>query len=190
MTDASSAPRLGVTGHRALRDLAGWAWVRVQLHALLDGLRAPPVGLTSLAPGADQLFAEVVLERGGRLHVVLPFPGYEMRLREGEEREAYARLLARAHHVETLPARESDEHGYMAAGERVVELADVLAAVWNGKPAAALSGTGDVVACALAREKPVVHLDADARVRRELNAERVRRELNAERLRRVLAGRT
>jgi hypothetical protein len=157
--------RIGVTGHQRLEDAAAWGWVREEIRAALRELPGPHTGLTSLAAGADQLFAEVVLEAGGGLHVVLPFEGYERKL-AGGALARYERLLRRADEVEVLDGRADDaEAAYLAAGKRVVDAAERVVAVWNGRPAAGIGGTGDVVAYANSRGTPVIHLDPIARVR-------------------------
>lgn len=125
----------------------------------LSDVVKPLIGIGSLAVGADQIFAETVLSRGGALHVVLPFEDYERTFDLGEARDSYQDLLRRAACVEILPVRGNDEESYMAAGRRVVDLADRMIAVWNGRKAAGLGGTGDVVAYALAAGKEVLHIN-------------------------------
>lgn len=159
--------KIAVTGHQRLEDAAAWAWVREEIRAALRELPGPHTGLTSLAAGADQLFAEAVLEAGGRLHVVLPFEGYERRL-AGIDHDRYERLLRLADEVEVLDGREEDaEAAYLAAGQHVVDAAEQVIAVWNGRPAAGIGGTGDVVAYAASRGTRVIHLNPVARVRQD-----------------------
>ncbi|HEX3530979.1 MAG TPA: hypothetical protein VH988_28290 [Thermoanaerobaculia bacterium] len=117
------------------------------------------MGISSLAIGADQLFAEVVLRQGGALHAVLPFEGYERTFAAGAARHRYFELLRRAASVETLPARANDEESYLAAGQRIVDLADRMIAVWDGEKAAGLGGTGDIVEYARKVGKEVLHID-------------------------------
>lgn len=146
---------IGITGHQRLDDPADWADVRREIDAALARCGEHVLGITSLAVGADQLFADVVLDRGGSLHVVVPFEGYEASFTEGPPRAAYERLLRRATKVEVLDKTGSDEEAYFAAGKRVVDLSDEVIAVWNGKPAAGLGGTADVVNYARSIGKPV-----------------------------------
>ena len=49
---------------------------------------------------------------------------------------------------------------------RVVELSDIVLAVWNGKPAKGKGGTADVVAYAIRRGVPLIHIDSAWRVGR------------------------
>jgi hypothetical protein len=115
------------------------------------------VGYTSLAKGADQLFADVVLEHGGIIYAVIPFSGYERTLR-GQERHHFKELLQRAS-KETLNVDGSDQDAYLAAGRRIVSLVDLMIAVWNGRKAKGKGGTADVVAYSRRRKVPLIHLN-------------------------------
>jgi hypothetical protein len=155
--------RIGVTGHQRLAHASAWDWVRSELTALLRRGAGPLVGISSLAAGTDQIFADLVLRHGGALEVVIPFPGYaEKFLRQSDQRE-YERLLRAASLVETLRRDGSDEEAYMEAGKRVVNASDLLVAVWDGRPAAGLGGTADVVEYAARRKKKIIHLNPIAR---------------------------
>ncbi len=151
--------RVGASGHRELRESADWEWVRRELRSRLVALAPSVVGVTSLAVGADTLFAETVLEAGGALEVVVPFEGYEEKFAAGREREEYLRLLGRAARVEVLGHAGSDEEAYYAAGRRVADLSDLVVLVWDGRPAAGLGGTGDIADYARRARKPVIHLN-------------------------------
>jgi hypothetical protein len=139
--------RVGATGHRLLRASTARAVER----ALRERLTRLPadvlVGVSSLADGADQLFAEAILALGGSLEVVVPAARYREEL-PAESQEAFDRLLARASAVEQLDYEESTSEAHMAAGRVVVQRSDVLLAVWDGRPARGFGGTGDVVAYA------------------------------------------
>ena len=151
--------RVGITGHQRLGEPAVWGWVRREFERLVSSFGPPLVGVTSLAVGADQLFAEAVLRGGGSLEVVVPFDGYELTFAEGDERQAYNRLLRRALRREVLEKRGSDEDAYLAAGQRVVDRSELLIAVWDGLPATGLGGTADVVRYAVMQRKKTIHLN-------------------------------
>ena len=146
--------RVGATGHRLLA--TGTA--RMVERALRERLARVPadvlVGVSSLADGADQLFAEAILALGGSLEVILPAARYREEL-PAESRSAFDRLLAQASAVERLDYQDSTSEAHMAAGRVVVERSEVLLAVWDGRPARGIGGTGDVVAYALERGVPV-----------------------------------
>lgn len=151
--------KIGMTGHQKLDDPRHWEWVGGEIDRILTSLPAPLVGVTSLAVGADQLFAAAILQHQGSLEVIIPFPEYEDTFDEGADRESYRSLLKAASKVNVMRRAGSDEECYFAAGKMVVDGVDVLVAVWNGKPAAGLGGTGDIVEYARQRQKRTIHLN-------------------------------
>lgn len=151
--------KVGLTGHQKLDNLRDWEWVKVEIDKILTSLPSPITGITSLAIGADQLFAKAILHHKGSLEVILPFPEYEDTFDESPDRERYQQLLNAASKVNVMQRTGSDEECYFAAGKMVVNEADLLLAVWNGKPAAGLGGTGDVVRYAQQRQKRIIHLN-------------------------------
>lgn len=151
--------RIGITGHQRLKEPSRWAWVTQELDRLLSSLAPPLIGVTSLAVGADQLFGNRVLEHGGLLEVVIPFAGYDLTFSEGHDREEFNRLLRHASKAELLQRQGSDQEAFFAAGKRVVDLSELVVAVWDGEPAAGLGGTGDVVNYAVLHGKGVMHLN-------------------------------
>jgi hypothetical protein len=153
--------RVGITGHQRLEDPLGWSWVSHAIAEELAGLDPPLVAVTSLAVGADQLLAELVVERGGAIHAVLPFTDIE-RSFSADDVRAYRELLRLAT-VEVLDVPGTDEDAYLAAGHRVVELSDVVFAVWDDTPAKGKGGTADVVDYALRRGVPLVHINPVSR---------------------------
>lgn len=150
--------RVGITGHQQLGNAAGWVAVRKQLVQVLQRLDDVQ-GLSSLARGADQLFAEVVLESGGRLIAVIPFPGYGSAF-SPEDRRSYEALVRRASDTVVLQRRETLDETYLAAGKYIADHSDILVAVWDGMPARGLGGTGDIVAYARLRGLEVLLIDS------------------------------
>lgn len=134
--------RIGITGHQELGNRHTEVWVRNSIRRILEPTLRP-VGLSSLAFGSDQLFAELILSLSGILVAVVPFPGYESRFTRG--RQAYESLLSRADDIVQLEARASDEESYYAAGKWIVDHCDRMIGVWNGLPAKGIGGTADVV---------------------------------------------
>jgi hypothetical protein len=112
------------------------------------------VGLSCIADGADTLFARAVLDAGGELVVIVPAEQY----REGlptEHHPTYDALMARAADVIRLDHTESNSDAHMEASVRMIEQADALVAVWDGKPARGYGGTADVVDAAREQGVPV-----------------------------------
>jgi hypothetical protein len=145
---------VGTTGHRLLEAETA-RLVERALYERLAGLAAHAlIGVSSLAEGADQLFAEVILALGGSLEVVLPAERYRDELPAASQ-AAYDRLLAQASEVHCLTYDDLTDDSYMAAGRAMVHRSDLVLAVWDGRDARGLGGTGDVVAYARERGVPV-----------------------------------
>jgi len=154
--------RFGVTGHQVLParivDRAVHHWREV-----LPG-GADLLGVSSLAEGADQLFAACVLAAGGTLEAVLPCENYASSLGNGS-RARFEELRRAAATVITMPYPEPSDHAYLAAGQALVDRCDHLFAVWDGRPARGLGGTADVVDYARTRGRPVTVLWVEGVVR-------------------------
>jgi hypothetical protein len=151
--------RFGVTGHRALPP-------GVAEHSMEHWRRVLPggaglVGVSSLADGADQLFAAHVLATGGSLEAVLPCADYAGSLTADGSRGRFEDLVRAAATVLTMPYAEPCDVGFLAAGQAMVDRCDHLFAVWDGLPARGLGGTADVVAYARSRGRPVTVLWID-----------------------------
>jgi len=138
--------RIAISGHRGLPGPTA-RLVDEAIRAALAGYVPELTGISCLADGADQVFARAVTDLGGTLEVVIPAAGYRAGLPAGSHPE-YEGLLARAAAVRRLPFTESTAESHMAASKLMVDGADELYAVWDGKPARGYGGTGDVVAYA------------------------------------------
>ena len=145
--------RIAISGHRCLPAPTERLVDQAIRPALAE--RAPDVtGLSCLADGADQIFARAVTDLGGTLEAVIPAAEYREKLPEDSHR-GYDDLFARAAAVDRLPFTESTPESHMAASRLMVDEADELHAVRDGKPARAYGGTADVVAYARERGIPV-----------------------------------
>lgn len=147
---------IGVTGHVHIPATAQ-PDIERDLRSLMADLAQPLTGYTCLAPGADQMFARVVLELGGRVSAIIPCVGYAESLDPGE-RTVLGELLAEASTTEFLDFPRPSEEAYMAAGRRVVDQSDLLIAVWDGQPARGPGGTADVVQYAGARGTRIIRV--------------------------------
>jgi hypothetical protein len=145
--------RVGFTGHQTLSPGTRES-VAVALMEELKGERNL-VGLVSLAAGADQIFAKVVLELGGRVIAVVPSEHYERSFASDDDLINYRFFLKQAYQTITMPFDEPSEHAYWSTGQEIVNRSDRLLAVWDGKPAAGLGGTADVVRYARSHGTPV-----------------------------------
>ena len=152
MSKSATGPLLGITGHQTLSDTTRNLVGKGIRKALPRGRL---IGVSSLAAGADQIFAEVVTSLGGSLIAVLPCRNYEDSFPTKADLAKCRDLLSVAVRVITMPFDDPSEEAYWQAGREIVRQADRMLAVWDGRPAAGLGGTADVVRYAHSEGKPV-----------------------------------
>ena len=157
-TEIPLVVRIGVTGHRTLideerlrRDVDN---ILRRLDELVGDVPHCYTVVSPLAEGADRLVAKQVLawpapspELAPRLEAILPLPVEEYLQdfdSEASKRE-FLELLEQAHRQVILPEQPGRPQAYLHAGRTIVQECDVLIAIWNGKPAAGMGGTGDIV---------------------------------------------
>ena len=150
--------KVGITGHQRLDDPNAWGWVKTAFKNKLNSLKQSVIAISSLAIGADQLFASIVIQRGGQLHAVIPFQGYESTFNP-KDLDEYRRILSKANIVEIMQTHGTNEEKYLAAGKRIVEVADLIIAVWDGNPAKGKGGTADIVDYAIQKHIKIIHLN-------------------------------
>lgn len=151
------SPVITYTGHMFLADAAPEIALRARIDVELDSLDVK-IAYGALACGADILFAEAILHRGGELHVIMPFltaPFIESSVRPGGdswitrfddclERAASVTFATRMDYVGhdrqfTYGAQLASGLARLRAAQlttRAVQLA-----VWDGRPARGLSGS-------------------------------------------------
>lgn len=164
--------RVGVTGHRLARlegvDLPSLAeGVRAVMAAIDGTLRdAPSLHLvSSLAEGADSIAADAALGQGWRLDVVLPLPqaDYAGDFARGAQRDAHLARVTAAHALFELPVASVGNGDRTAAYERagriVLSQSDIVIAIWDGQPARGRGGAAQIIAEAVLRGIPVIHID-------------------------------
>ena len=156
--------KIGVTGHQQ-RDGLDWLWVRSQIDRFLVG-KPLIVGYSSLAAGTDQVFAEAILERAGKLVAVIPKDDYSSYFQD-EALKNFQSLMTRAQIID-LHSIKADGGAFLDAGKWIAREVDRLVAVWDGEPAEGTGGTGDVVAYALALGKAVHLIDPIKRTTADL----------------------
>lgn len=148
---------IGVTGHQDIPSEA-LAFVEKGIADVISRSGEQPLGVSSLAAGADQLFADILLKAGGQLHVVVPCRGYEKTFSEQTNLDCFLDLLQKADIIETLDNPAPSEEAFLEAGHRVVDLSQLLIAVWDGKVAKGKGGTADIIDYARERGREVVIL--------------------------------
>jgi len=165
---------VGFAGHRQLEVPDMIAGRIVEAIGQIERRSGGPIcAVSSVASGADTLFAEAALERGLPWFLLLPFP--EDMFRRDFDDDSWARierLLPRAagRHVESPQGGSDDLRTlcFQAAGRSTVDECDVLLAVWNGETGKP-GGTGEVVAYAREQGKPLVWIHAQTGEIREEN---------------------
>lgn len=143
--------RIGLSGHQEMPPEA-LTYVRKGITEIISKVEDRLVGISSLAAGADQLFASLIVEQGGQLRIIIPCQGYETTFSNDGDLKRFWLLLKMAGKVETLNYPEPSEDAYLHAGYRVVDNSDFLIAVWDGKPAKGKGGTADIVQYAQKRD--------------------------------------
>ncbi|GLV73229.1 hypothetical protein [Streptomyces hygroscopicus] len=137
---------IAVTGHMDITD-ASVPLVREELDKIVAAYEPSSlVGVSCIAKGSDSLFADAVLAAGGRLAVVIPSEDYRQAKVKPEHAETFDRLVAAADEVLVMPHATANRQAYEAANTVLLERADRLVAVWDGRPPTGKGGgTADVV---------------------------------------------
>jgi hypothetical protein len=146
---------VGITGHVDVPDeVAHWLATALTTR-LKDLVEARWRGITCLAKGSDQLFADVLLRLKGSYDVVLPAADYAEQMTQDGDAEPFGSLLAEANEIRTMPYQTSSRAAYLAASLDMLERCDLLLAAWNGSPSRNIGDTADVVQKARERGIPV-----------------------------------
>ena len=144
--------KIGITGHQQMPESAR-RFAEVELEQILSSI--PDLeGVSSLAAGADQLFADIVLGLGGQLIAVLPSAGY-IDTFDTPGAEHFTYLLEQSSEVVVLDFPSPSEEAFFAAGKEMVDSVDAVCAVWDGEVARGLGGSADVVQYARDQGKEV-----------------------------------
>jgi hypothetical protein len=115
-------------------------------------------GVSCIAQGSDSIFAEVVLELGGSLEVILPSADYRERKVKPDHAIQFDSLINRALRVRTMPHAQANRAAYESANEAMLASCDLLIAVWDGQSSVDQGGTAAVVEQAQQRGLPVAVL--------------------------------
>jgi hypothetical protein len=113
------------------------------------------VGISCIARGADSIFAQAVLDLGGKLEVLLPSTNYRAQKVKTDHALQFDSLLSQATSVRALPFAEANRDAYEAANEALLSSCDRLIAVWDGQVGVDKGSTASVVADARSRGMPV-----------------------------------
>ena len=149
---------IGFTGHRKLPDEAKCReWVHTFLAEKKAAHEGIVYGVSSVAAGADLLFAENCLLLEMPLRVLLPFPKEEFRKDFDDKTWARAEyVMQNAVSVEVTGDRALRDERYYECGIETVQQSQLVLAVWDGQPPSGMGGTQEIVAFARDVGKPVV----------------------------------
>ena len=149
--------KVGMTGHQQLGGNETIAWLSHTLETCIAQYHIEQ-GITSLAIGADQLYAEALQRNRIPYLAIIPSADYTTTFQNDHDLERYQKYLQNALEIIHLPFEKGSEQAYYEAGKQVVDLSDLMLTIWNGLPAKGLGGTGDIVQYALSLKKPIIHI--------------------------------
>ncbi|QOV37513.1 hypothetical protein IM697_03505 [Streptomyces ferrugineus] len=136
---------IAVTGHMDLTE-ASVSLVHDALRETLKPYVDDLTGVSCIAKGSDSIFAEVVVELGGRLVVVIPSKDYRQNKVKPDHEETFDRLIDAAAEVVVLEHETANRLAYEDANRTLLKRAERLVAVWNGEPPSGKGGgTADTV---------------------------------------------
>ncbi len=160
---------VAISGHRPGAKYTDHDAARETLLAVFAALPQPVTLISALAEGADRDAANAALATGGDLIALTPFDHDEYRKDFADEAsvQTFEALLDRAAKVERRRAEiepggaygPKRDAAYADAGFAMLDQADLLIAVWDGR-AGPYGGTSTIVASARARGMPVVWIDS------------------------------
>jgi hypothetical protein len=148
-------PRIAVTGHMNLTPASVPLVYQAIAEALTPYAGDDLTGISCIARGADSIFAQAVLDLGGKLEVVLPSANYREQKVKPDHAPQFDELVHQAAKVHVLPFSEANRDAYEAANETLLASSDRLFAVWDGQGGVDKGSTASVVVEARERELPV-----------------------------------
>ncbi|MGH3901898.1 MAG: hypothetical protein ACRDTA_27315 [Pseudonocardiaceae bacterium] len=147
--------RIAITGHMNLTTDSAHLVYNAIANALVPYAGGELTGISCIARGADSIFAQAVLDVGGKLEVLLPATGYREQKVKSDHAPQFDELMCRATTVRVMPFEEANRVAYEAANEVLVSTCDALFAVWDGQSGADKGSTESVVEYARSRGVPV-----------------------------------
>jgi len=164
---------IGITGHRDLVEteniVQGIRFALKEIRQMIEPcLHGTPLLVTILSPlaeGADRLATREILKipEESLLEVILPFEKVEYMndLDTEESKSEFEELLLQANTIIVVPHVGSRDESYYHVGCHIVNQCDVLMALWDGKDAVGLGGTGNIVKYARGSNCPLVWIHTE-----------------------------
>lgn len=147
---------IGITGHINLGGHLEEEWTQKMLSKWM-ATHDIDLGITCLAPGADQIFARICIQQSIPYRAIIPCTEYSL-VFERDQAVEFERLRLRAQAHVTID-KPASEQAFWEASQLLVQQSDLVFAVWNGLPARGLGGTGDVVTYTCQAGKPVIQFN-------------------------------
>ena len=160
--------KIGFSGHQYRPNL-DVEWIRAVIDEALSKTRSEIEGFCSLAAGCDQIFAKCVLDRGGKLTVVVPRDDYESFFLDANDVSLYRDLRRTAARCIELHDQADPQTSFLSAGHYIVDAVEAFIVVWDGEPAKGHGGTADIVKFADERNRPLLHINPNSREVTEMN---------------------
>lgn len=148
-------PRFGITGHMNLTPETLPLVYHAVREALVPYAGDELIGVSCIAQGADSVFAQVVLDLGGKLEVLLPASDYRETKVNASHAEQFDELMERATTVRVMPFDEANRAAYEVTNEALVSSCERLYAIWDGQTGIDQGSTATVVDYARPRGVPV-----------------------------------
>jgi len=160
---------IGVTGHRFLSDTKKLIQaVDSALEMIEEKFEAPYMLYSSLAEGADRLVVQRAFLRWEDVSLIVPLPlpieDYMEDFESLTSKAEFLNLLDQAEHIYEVTPEKSRDQAYTAAGKFILEVSDVLVAIWDGEESQGEGGTGYVVAKFREQALPLVWIHAGNRI--------------------------
>ena len=161
---------VGVSGHRNLPDIeAVTNAIDMALRTIFAAYGDDSLQVISpLAEGTDRVVVWRAMENY-EVRLVVPLPleisDYMLDFKSISSKAEFVTLLEQADKIFELPAEDTREACYLAAGMYTLDHSDVLIAVWDGAPARGIGGTAEIVAQARRRGMPMAWVQVAERER-------------------------
>lgn len=153
--------KIGITGHQDLSTEI-IKWLKSELEFEIQKITIEK-GFTSLAIGADQIFAITLLKKKIPIVAIVPSENY-IDTFDSNHIQLYLDLLNKAESIIELDFEQPTENAFYRAGKVIAENSDILFAIWNGEEAKGLGGTADIVSYMKSLNKKIIHFNTVKRI--------------------------
>lgn len=148
--------KIGITGHQDIH-ISLLQWINKNI---CDELKKIDVecGYSSLAIGADQIFANILIQNKIPINAIIPSHNYSETFKK-ENLGDYLNILKKADKIIELNFNRPSEEAFYAAGKTIADFSDILFVIWDALPAEGLGGTGDVFKYMKSLSKKIIHFN-------------------------------